>query len=409
MVYRAGESPSASVVYRILGVNGGIMAGIPIGALKVDTFFSEPVFIDQRYILLVPETPVTQALINHLTEWEIREVFSEGVAKEATTGEDGFGTEEVDDVVAAHSAGDRENVEKVSVYFEQFLKYVESVYTKYVTKNEINLKELSDRVKVLCDSIGENRKYILRVIGKVIPSSNYLVNHSARSTVIAIVLGSQLKVPPHRLIELGVASILHEIGMVRLPPQLYMADRALNPQERKAITTHPILGYNILKEKQFPLAVSLTALEHHERMNGTGYPRALSGDKVSLYARIVAVACSYDAATGARPYRAAKESYLGMMDILRNEGKQYDPAVIHALVYAFSVYPIGSYVLLTNGKKAQVVDVNADNPRYPIVLVLGTRTPDGKEVTVQTSETGLRILRPIGAKEAEEADKDPSS
>jgi hypothetical protein len=90
-----------------------------------------------------------------------------------------------------------------------------------------------------------------------------------------------------------------------------------------------------------------------------------------------------------------------MVDILKNEGKQYDDLVIRALVYSLSIYPIGTQVMLTNGKKAVVVDVNPDNPRYPIVQVLGARSPDGRELVVRTSETSVRVLRPLAKEELE--------
>jgi HD-GYP domain-containing protein (c-di-GMP phosphodiesterase class II) len=184
-----------------------------------------------------------------------------------------------------------------------------------------------------------------------------------------------------------------------------MAGRALSPQEKKSITTHPILGYNLLKDRQVPLAVCLAALEHHERMNGSGYPRALTGDKISLYSKIIMVACSFDAVTANRPYKEAKDGYSGMVDILKNEGKQYDDLVIRALVYSLSIYPIGTQVMLTSGKIAVVVDVNPDNPRYPIVQLLGARSPDGKELVVRTSETSVRVLRPLTREEIEAAAK----
>lgn len=378
------------------------MNSVPLKDLISDSYFSEPVFLDDKYILLSPETPVTTALVNRLAEWEFRQVLTDGsVMSDAIMDESELEGEETKPLTS-QSADDRENMGKVSLFYEQFLRYVDSVYTRYVTKNEILIKELSDKIKGLCDTVADNKRYILRVLSSAAASSNYLVNHSVRSTVLAVVLGSHLKLPPHRLIELGVACVLHEIGMVRLPPQLYMAGRQLTPAERKSITAHPILGYNILKEKQFPLSISLAALEHHERMNGSGYPRSLSGDKISVYARIIAVACSYDAVTAARPFREAKEGYEGMVDLLKNEGKQYDDTVIKALVYSLSVYPIGSYVLLSNGKSAQVVDVNPENPRLPVVLILGTRTPDGKEIVLQTSEQGTRIARPMTHKEAEQ-------
>ena len=381
------------------------MNAIPFKDLTPDTYYSEPVFIDESYILLTPETPLTSSLINRLAEWEIRELYTDGAPlggdeEPATAPEEAEGEAE-GRPVTSQTAGDKENLDRVSTFYDQFLKYVDSVYTRYVTKSEISLKELSDKVKTLCDVILENKRYILRVLSRESGSTNYLVNHSTRSTILAIVLGGHLKLPPHRLIELGVAAVLHEIGMVRLPPQMYMADRKLSDNERKSITAHPILGYNILKDKQFPLSICLAALEHHERMNGTGYPRALTGDKISLYARIIAVACSYDAVTASRPYKEAREGYAGMVDILKNEGKQYDDAVIKSLVYSLSVYPVGSYVLLTNARLGQVIDVNPDNPRYPIVLVLGSKTPDGKETMVQTSETGVRILKPVRREDVE--------
>jgi HD-GYP domain-containing protein (c-di-GMP phosphodiesterase class II) len=383
----------------------GSMNEIPVKDLQADTYFSKPVLLDQDYILLSTETPVTRNLINHLIEWGFRTIFTEGAPLQVIpfADEEEKGEESSDNSkpVIAVNAGDSERIESIQKFYEQFATFVESVYTRYVTKNELVLPEISNRIKSLCEVIADNRRFILRVQSLIQPNSNYLVSHSTRSTVLSVVLGSALKLPNHRLIELGTAALLHEIGMVRLPPQLYMASRQLSPQERKSITTHPILGYNVLKEKQAPLAISLVALEHHERMNGTGYPRGITGDKISLYSRIIAVACSFDAVTASRPFKEAKDGYSGMVDILKNEGKQYDDTVIRALVYSLSIYPIGSFVLLTNGKPAQVVDVNPDNPRFPVVQIVGTKTPDGKDLIARTAETGVRILRPMTREEIE--------
>lgn len=386
----------------------GNMNEIPVKDLVPDTYFSKPVLLDPDYILLSTETPVTRSLIKHLIEWGYRKVYSEGVPQQIIpdADEEGAASAENGNPVVAVNAGDGERMERVRAFYEQFAVFVESVYDRYVTKNELVLAEISVRIKALCELIAENRRFILRVQSLVQPHPNYLVSHSTRTTVLSIVVGSALKLPNHRLIELGTAALLHEIGMVRLPPQLYMASRQLSPQERKSITAHPILGYNVLKEKQVPLAVSLAALEHHERMNGTGYPRGIAGDKISLYSRIIAVACSFDAVTASRPFKEARTGYSGMVDLLKNEGKRYDDTVIRALVYSLSIYPIGSYVLLTNGKPAQVVDVNPENPRFPIVQIVGMRTPDGKDLIARTAETGVRILRPLTPEEIQDLSKD---
>lgn len=389
----------------------GTMNEIPVKDLEPDTYFSKPVLLDQDYILLSTETPVTRTLINHLIEWGYRKVFTEGVPQQIIPDADseGAAASENGNPVVAVNAVDSERLEHVRGFYEQFATFVESVYDRYVTKSELVLAEVSVRIKSLCEVIAENRRFILRVQSLVQPHSNYLVSHSTRTTVLSIVIGSALRLPNHRLIELGTAALLHEIGMVRLPPQLYMASRQLSPQERRSITAHPILGYNVLKDKQVPLAISLAALEHHERMNGTGYPRGIAGDKISLYSRIIAVACSFDAVTASRPFKEARDGYSGMVDLLKNEGKKYDETVIRALVYSLSIYPIGSYVLLTNGKPAQVVDVNPENPRFPVVQIVGMRTPDGKDLIARTAETGVRILRPMTQEEIKDLTKEPAS
>jgi HD-GYP domain-containing protein (c-di-GMP phosphodiesterase class II) len=245
--------------------------------------------------------------------------------------------------------------------------------------------------------IKQDRRFLFRAEKMAVPQDerNYLAWHTVKSTIIAIIIGYQIKLPIHRLIELGVAAMLHEVGMIKLPPQIYNNNRALSPAEQKAIFTHPILAYNILKPMDFPLTICVAALEHHERENGAGYPQKLTGDKISLYAKIIAVACSYEALTSIRPHKEAKDGYTGMIDLLKNEGKQYDETIVRALVFSLSIYPIGLYVLLSNGKRGQVVDVNPENPRFPIVQVFGELTPDGKNRTLQTSQDGVSIARPL--------------
>jgi HD-GYP domain-containing protein (c-di-GMP phosphodiesterase class II) len=383
------------------------MNAIALRDLKPNTFFTKYLYLSGGYVLLAPETPVTQELINRLTRWEFRLLSSEGSAvesiAEAPIASDAGEAPAAATGKAADSGADEEGLKAIMVFYEKYTLYVESVYTRFVTKTELDFGELMGKMKGLCELVAEHRRLVLRAQAMIQPHKNYLVSHAVHTSVISVILGMTLKLPAFRLIEIGAAAVLHELGMVRLPPQLYMAGRPLTPTEKKSITTHPVLGYNLLKEHQVPLAVCLAVLEHHERMNGSGYPRALSGDKISQYARIIMVACSFDAATTTRPHKEAKDGYAGMLDILRNDGKQYDETVIRALVYSLSIYPIGSPVLLTNGKTAMVVDVNPENPRFPIVQILGVRTPDGKELVLRTAETGLRILRPLTKEEAGKA------
>lgn len=368
------------------------MKSHPIKDIQQGSFFTETVYLDGRFVLLAPEMPFTPEMAKALAEWDYREILSDGESRGDYVESSPAEAPAVD---AAPPSGDVERVRKAVEFYRRFHDYVESMFTRFVTKNDINQAELSDRVKELCEYVRDDRRFLLRVQDPGNADRNYLASHTVRSTILAVVLGSYLKLPNHRLMELATAAILHEIGMVKLPPQLYMTDRPLSPPERKAILTHPVLGYNVLRGLSFPLSVCVAALEHHERENGEGYPRKLTTDKISLYAKIISVACSYEALTAARPYKTAKDGYAGMIDLLKNVGKQYDDQIVRALVYSLSIYPIGLYVLLSNGRKGQVVDVNAENPRFPIVQVFGDKTPDGKDRLLETRQDAVHIVRPL--------------
>jgi HD-GYP domain-containing protein (c-di-GMP phosphodiesterase class II) len=381
------------------------MNSFPIKDLVEAGRFDKQVFLDPKYILLTPEITVGKSLIKDLIQWEFREILTDGSQRDPK----GISTEalnqEIEDAEKDReaqpksedfllSAGqDRENLRKVVEFYQRFTSFVDQMFTKYVTRNDLNLQEISNKVKELCDYVRDNRRFVLRIQDSGASNRNYLVSHAVKTTILSIVLGSYLKLQPHKLIELGVAALLHEIGMVRLPPQLYMTDKPLSPQEKKNIFSHPVFGYNILREFSFPLSICLASLEHHERNNGHGYPRNLSGDKISPYAKIIAVACSYDAVTSSRPYKQAKDGYSGMVDMLKNEGKQYEENVIRALVYSLSIYPIGTYVLLSDSRPALVVDTNLSDPRFPVVNVVGEAREDGKTTFLKTSPAGPTVTR----------------
>jgi HD-GYP domain-containing protein (c-di-GMP phosphodiesterase class II) len=359
-------------------------------------FFSKAVYLDTQFIVTAPEMPVTDELLGTLSEWGFNEVFSEGEPCEGFSSETG---ESINEVVMRDPStiGDLDKIQKAEAFYTSFQKYVKTLFAFLPVKNELDFKSIAEQIKSVCDFVRDNRRFLMRTqwLTSPIQEENQQVSHTVRSTIIAIIIGTHLKLQNYRLIELGVSALLHEVGMIKLPQDSYASKRALTDQERKLLYAHPILGFNILKSFDFPLVICLAALEHHERENGTGYPQRKAGDKISLYAKIVAVACSYEAILSSRPHKDAKDGHTGIMELLKNEGKQYDDTIVRALVYSLSIFPIGLYVLLSNDKRGQVVDVNPENPRYPIVEVFGDLMPNGKNKSVQTAPNSCYIVRPL--------------
>ncbi|MDR0597960.1 MAG: HD-GYP domain-containing protein [Treponema sp.] len=371
------------------------MKDYPVADIAPETYFSKPVYLDRGFVLTAPEMPVSVLIKTALEEWGFKTLRSDGEPVEEYSLEESPGGESP--VTVFKDTKDIEKMRRAEAAYLQFQYYVSSVFSQILAGNAPDLQDMTEKTRDLCEFIKKDRRYVLRALRNAEPETeqNYLVSHTAKSAILSIIIGSYLKLASYRLIELGIAAIFHETGMIRLPPAVYMNNRRLNSEERRAILAHPALGFSILKSFNLPLAVTLPALEHHERENGGGYPRQLTGDKISLYSKIIAVACSYEAQTSQRPHKNAKDGFEGMVDLLKNEGKQYDDTVIRALVFSLSIYPIGLYVLLSNGRKGQVVDVDPENPRYPLVQILGVLTPEGKAKIQETSQDGVHIIRPL--------------
>ena len=160
----------------------------------------------------------------------------------------------------------------------------------------------------------------------------------AGPTVLAIAVALQLHLPLSKMIELGVTCILHEIGMLRLPPQLYMTSKKLSAREKAQISKHTLLGYSIIKDLNFNLSVQLGVLEHHEKENGTGYPQKKSGDKISNNAKIISVACSYEAISSPRSFKTGRSTFEAIVELLQNKERSYDDSIVRGLLYTVSLF-----------------------------------------------------------------------
>jgi HD-GYP domain-containing protein (c-di-GMP phosphodiesterase class II) len=345
------------------------MKNVAVSSLEPGKYFTKPVYLDDTYILLTPETPVPEELLARLKEWSFDSVVTEGesIDKPVASPNDSG-----DSIAVSVDQDVRETrlFKEAEEFFGKLLAFVEQVFTGFVTKSTIPASQVSDMVKSVIDMVKSHRRYMLRLSEMKAKERNYIVTHSAKTTVVAVAVGQAMKQPSHKLIEIGTAALLHEIGMVRLPPQLYMSTRQLSDKERQAVTAHTLLGFKTLRQQQFPMQVCLAVLECKENVNGTGYPRKLTGEKIGLYAKIIMVASSFVALTSERPYREPLDGHAAILEMLKHRGKMYDEVVLKGLVALVSVFPIGTFVELSDGTFGMVVDTNPENPRAPQVRVM---------------------------------------
>ncbi|WP_319476546.1 HD domain-containing phosphohydrolase [Marispirochaeta aestuarii] len=383
------------------------MNKVGLDNLEVNSYIDAPVFLDDAYIILSPDIPVSQELLTRLSSWHYTQVYTDGqpAEKPRNTGENaeesrlGFLKEDV------HESAERQ---EVSSFYQQKVEEVRSIYSRFAEREELRIDEVTDIIKDIISTLKSSRRFLLSVPFISQPEEDYLASSCLKTAILSLAVGEFLKLPPHRLIEVGSAGLLHKIGMMKIPRNIYMSDRPLSPNERKTIYAHPIIGFKILKAAAFPATVALAVLEHAEHVDGTGYPRKLTSDKISLYGKIVAVATAYNGAVSRRPYKKERDGHSGIMDLLKDIGKHFDERILRALVYTLSIYPIGTYVELTNGAKGVVVRTNINDPKYPAIkLLLNEKGNLYAEAPILQTKEGdpiqiARSLPPDAVRELEE-------
>ena len=382
------------------------MTEILISQLQLGKYYSQPVYLDDKYILLSPETPVTDDLITRLKNWKIDYVYSDGHPMD--TAEETTGSAETEDIdietVIEEGTPIGTSVEALSEsqkHFLDSLNFLEKTFANYIKANTLSQIDITEHVKKIIDRVNSKRHYMLRITEFNSDSHNYIVVHSVKATILAVAIGATMRMPAYRLIELATAALMHEIGMIKLPTQIYMSNKMLNPIEKKAIMAHTVLGYKILKQNSFPMSVSLGVLECRENMDGSGYPRGLSSNKISSYGKIINVASTYAALTSKRPFRGAFNGHSSIIDMLKRKDTMYDGNIIRVLIIILSLFPLGTFVLLKNGAKGMVVETNQGNYKAPKVRIL--INPEGgleKETKVVDTEATLyEIVRPLSNEE----------
>lgn len=156
--------------------------------------------------------------------------------------------------------------------------------------------------------------------------------HSRRVAKYSIRLAKEMGLDEKELSDLSSGVLLHDIGKIRIPDRILMKPAKLTDDERKKLERHPIYGYKIVKEIEFLSGANPIVLHHHERYDGSGYPKRLAKDKIPIGARILAVMDAYDAITSDRPYRKRSCYEAAKAELLKGSGTQFDPEVVAAFL-----------------------------------------------------------------------------
>ncbi|MCR6651559.1 MAG: HD-GYP domain-containing protein [Cellvibrionaceae bacterium] len=225
-------------------------------------------------------------------------------------------------------------------------------------------------------------------MSKMRDENEYTAEHCLNVCILAIAFGRQLGMSEQELQNLGMCGLLHDVGKMKIPAEILDKPDTLTPKEMRIMMAHTVHGRNLLLSSSgiYTGAIDV-ALSHHERVDGTGYPRQLAGNSISRYSKIIAIVDAYDAMTADRCYQSARTSTEAIKIIYKERGQHFDEQLALKFLQTVGLYPAGSIVELYSGEVGMVIEAHPRFRHLPRIVMLRDRDkqPVAKETMVDLS------------------------
>ncbi|KKC47566.1 metal-dependent phosphohydrolase [Paenibacillus sp. D9] len=243
------------------------------------------------------------------------------------------------------------------------------------------------------------REDVFVELGQIHTHDSYLFQHSINVAVLAGIIGIAKGFNRNQLEELGIGALLFDIGMTRVPKPLLQKPGPLTAEERKIVENHTVEGFDLLrKQHDVSLLSAHCAFQHHERYDGSGYPRGIKKDEIHIYAQIVGIADVFDALTASRPYRKRYTPSEAIEFLFASGNTYFDLDLVRLFCNHISMYPVSTTVELNTGQIGVVSKNFQVAVHRPILRII--KEADGSEPSVPydidlRTELHLTIIREV--------------
>lgn len=339
---------------------------VPIGCVVEGTAIAKDIMNSQGTILLKKGVVLNDALIKRVEENNVLSVYID----------DEYSDQEINDVIKPEVRQKTvlaiketfENIERFNIRAKNSdLNLNQRLMVKGMEKYMDNLKNMS---KYIVDEMTSNRNIMINLVD-IKNIDTYTYQHSLNTAILSLILGIELKLRKDDLFPLFFGALMHDIGKAFLPSSVVNKRGNYSQEEMDKIREHPQLGYDYLKEHYgINSASKVVALQHHEKYDGSGYPKGMSGDHIHRFSRIVAIADCYDAMTSDTPNSVALPPNEAIEYIMGSAGTHFDFEMAKTFARKVIPYPEGTLVKLSSGTTAVVDLVNPNYPLRPRVKIL---------------------------------------
>ncbi len=273
------------------------------------------------------------------------------------------------------------NSAKNKVSFEAELKNAKKIRVEAVglvskfmhdvkTGKAIEATNIKETVYRMVESVFNNSD-ALTSLARLKDFDEYTYTHCVNVSILSIALGRQMGLERKAIEHLGTGAIIHDIGKMLVPEDIFRKPASLTLYEFEEMMQHTLHGARVLSSHDgIDESSTQVVLAHHEKYDGTGYPNKLRGNEIHLFARIAAVADTYDAMTSKRVYHGALLPEHALSKIFILKGRHFETEIVERLIRCIGIYSIGTTVELNTGEIGVVVRQNSDYPLRPVVMLL---------------------------------------
>jgi len=365
---------------------------VPINCIKEGSYLAKSIYDLDGRVLLAKGVKLTSKIIEKA---EIIGIMSLYVNDE-------YSSNEIEDIIKPELR--QKAIKAIVDSFKDSMKFrkypVDNKYKQH--SNYKNSKVRHQHTENLSNVINEIidemlfKKSILINLVDIKSMDNYTYEHSVNVIILSLVLGIGLSMSRDKLYNLAMGAMMHDIGKIFIPKEVLQKNGRLTESEFNLIKEHPTKGYEYLKENiDISAMSSIIALQHHEKIDGTGYPDGIMGDKIHQYARIASIADVYDALTSDRPYRRAMCPNEALEYLMGSADRQFDFNMVSIFVKSVVPYPVGTLVKLSNGCIAVVEEGTLNFPMRPKVRVICSNSDENKMVCLNLMEEKNIVIEGI--------------
>ncbi|MCL1065478.1 DUF3391 domain-containing protein [Shewanella olleyana] len=291
----------------------------------------------------------------------------------------------------------RRSIKKTEQQFERSLSMMRSTVSKLGSRPLNSVNDAKDMISSMTNMLLNSDDLVLHLMGDVKPG-DLIYHHSLNVSVMSMMLGKSLEWSREDIELIGLGALFHDVGKLKIPSNILNKHVQLTKPEQNLIKQHPLMSLNFLKlADTFPEQAKPMIANHHEFIDGSGYPKGLKGDELDKFSQLITVVNEYDDLCNGTKVSKAKTPYASLGIIYKNYKQKLNNEYVGKLIKTIGIYPPGSVIELSSGQFGMVMSVNLNKILFPQIMLYDPLVPKEQAPIIDLEREEISIVRCLPA------------